>query len=60
MEFWMAGTIHCKKRRVSSPTAPGPAPTPLPGPLPARAEYLLDQPHLELGEEQLGEEASGQ
>ena len=55
----MAGTIHCKKRRVSSPTAPGPAPTPLPGPLPARAEYLLDQPHLELGEEQLGEEASG-
>ena len=32
----------------------------LPGPLPARAEYLLDQPHLELGEEQLGEEASGQ
>ena len=49
----MAGTIHCKKRRVSSPTAPE-SPPPPPG------TYLLDQPHLELGEEQLGKEASGQ
>lgn len=56
----MAGTIHCKKRRVSSPTAPGPALTPPARPPPRPGTYLLDQPHLELGEEQLGKEARGQ
>lgn len=59
MEFWMVGTIHCKGGHASAPPrAPG-GPLPPPPP-PSCSPYLLDQPHLELGEEQLGEEAEQQ
>lgn len=71
MEFWMVGTIHCKGgHSISSrstgrpnrpapptPTIPPPHPNRSAPPSPAPVPYLLDQPHLELGEEQLGEEA---
>lgn len=54
MEFWMVGTIHCEEDRAS---APAPRPQPRPSPAPSPAPYLLDQPHLQLDEEQLDKEA---
>jgi hypothetical protein len=51
MEFWIVGTIHCKGRHtINFPSYAEPCHPP------TGHTYLLDQPHLELGEEQLREE----
>ena len=63
MEFWMVGTIHCKEGRASAPRPPelpsssNSPPHPRPAQPPAQPAYLLNQPHHELREEQLEEEA---
>lgn len=46
-----------RPNRPAHSNRPAPHPNRSAPPSPAPLPYLLDQPHLELGEEQLGEEA---
>lgn len=50
MEFWIVGTIHCKESTLFSLSYSKPYH------VPTHTTYLLDQPHLKLGEKELREE----